>query len=365
MFEKKSVSRKKRAFFVCIASILILFGCGQREDISSSETIKNYNDYEVGMEYSETEIKYKDVTEISDILLKPLVIPLNTEALEIYIYNEEHRRLLSNPHSYYTDGEKLYFLTALGFYSMPIGTDELAPINIEIPEGMDVYNFALDRYGRMHLIIAERDEDEFFIWRLDENYQVDKVIDISAYIETIQMPRWHRWFMVLDDGTYYIQWGMVQDGIIVSSDGELMHTFTLESLGIGWVRQVAVGKDGYIYIVCGSQEDNRKIVKLDTSKCLIEDVNPALYFPGGELFRTMSGGTDTNLLLYSIYSGVWACDTESGILENRVSLTDIGLGLDNDSDLWKLIILPDGRLFVSARSVDGDAVIHKYIPVGK
>ena len=357
--------KKKKAFIAYIASIFILYGCGLREDNLSSETIENYTDNEIGMEYAENEVKDKDFNESPEVLLKPLMIPINTKAEEIHIYNKEHLEILSNTFIYNTDGEKIYFLTALGFYLVPIGTDDVNSINIEIPEGMDVCNFALDRYGRMHLIIAERDKEEFFICRLDENFQVDKTIDISAYVETIQNPRWLRWFMVLHDGTYYIQWSMDQDGIIVSSDGELMHKFTLDSLGIGWVRQVAVGKDGYIYIVCGSKEDNRKIVKLDTNNCLIEDVNPSLYFHGGERFRTMSGGTDTNLLLYSIYSGAWACDTESGILENRVSLTDIGLGLDNDSDLWKLIILPDGRLFVSARSVDGDAVIHKYIPVGK
>jgi hypothetical protein len=269
----------------------------------------------------------------------------------------------------------IYFLANLKFYKMPVGTDELNPVNIEIPEGMDVFDYTFDGYGRMHLFIAEHDKKEYFIWRLDESYQVDKTIEISAYVEETAYYIPH-WFLVLEDGTYYIQWPLEQNGIIVSSEGMLKHKFTLKSLGIGWVLQVAVGKDGHIYIVHRNDDNKPEIVKLDANKGVIDNENPALYFSDNELFYTMSGGTDTNLLLLSVYSGVWACDTESGVMENRVSSADISSGLDNDTDLWHKMILPDGRLFVIGKAAnDGNAgnsasgnskhLILKYIPAGK
>ena len=277
-------------------------------------------------------------------LLIPLEIPVNTKAEEIHYYREDYVELLPEAPHCISDGKNIYLLSSPDFYIMPVGTDEIKLNNIDLPEGMEICHYTSDSYGRIHLLIAARDNEEYFIWRLDGNYQVDKKIEISTYIETIQMPRWPRWFLVLDDGTYYIQWALEQDGIIVSGDGILRHRFTLDSLGIGQVRQVAVGKDDHIYIVHGNRIERRVIGKLDVDSCIIENENPNLYFPANEIFIAMSAGTDTNLLLLSMYSGIWAYDTESGIMENRVSISDVRSGLDIESEFWINLFLPDGRL---------------------
>ncbi|MDR2547543.1 MAG: hypothetical protein LBC96_08615 [Lachnospiraceae bacterium] len=215
------------------------------------------------------------------------------------------------------------------------------------------FNFTFDSYGKMHLLIANRIQEEYFIWRLDEKYKVDRVIDISAYTDAIQNPAWGvRWFLVFEDDTYYVQWGWEQDGIIISSEGVLEHKFTRESLGVGWVRQVAVGMDGHIYITHAHDDEKVEIGKLNIESGLVINENPDLYFPSGELFHTMSGGTDTNLLLFSIYSGIWAYDTEGEIMENRMSLTDVRMGMDKDSDFWS-------KLFFTRWTTIFDRASHK------
>ena len=84
----------------------------------------------------------------------------------------------------------------------------------------------------------------------------------------------------------------------------------------------------------------------------------------------MAGGTDTNLLLLSPYSGVWAYDKESGI-ENLVPLSEIGFG--SNTEFYPLTFLPDGRLVLLAGMADGNYMddesskdwLLRYIPIGK
>lgn len=303
-------------------------------------------------------------------------IPVNTKSEDIHIYEKDLVELLSSGVRLRTDGKNLFLLNIIpspirnDFYIMPIGTDELYPVDIETPEEMVVAEFAFDVHGRMHLFVGKYDyanEDfEYYIRQLDENYQLNKVIDLSPYVEDNRMPRW---FLILEDGTYYIQWAREQGGIIVSSEGALKHKFTRESLGIGQTRQAAIGKNGYIYIVHSYSDEKQEIARLNVDNCIVENVNPALYFPANEIFTAMSGGTDTNLLISSIYSGVWAFDTESGIMENRLSLTDISSGIHSETDFWNKLFLPDGRLLLIGQSENNTDTqkhyVFKYISAGK
>ena len=78
----------------------------------------------------------------------------------------------------------------------------------------------------------------------------------------------------------------------------------------------------------------------------------------------MMAGTDTNLLLFSPYSGVWACDIEKGIFENRVEIPD--MDYRKDTEYWPLTFLKDGRLLLLGRSVgEASGFLMKYIPAGR
>jgi hypothetical protein len=111
----------------------------------------------------------------------------------------------------------------------------------------------------------------------------------------------------------------------------------------------------------------------------IENINTAIYFQGDENFAALAPGTDTNLLLCSLYSGVWAIaplqqntdfsannrgeqlDTDNGVLENRVPLAEIGIEIGETP----VGFLPDGRLLIIKPQADGGSSLFKYVPAGR
>lgn len=363
----KKVIYKRSVLLFWLSGIFLLSGCGQSGNPLAS-TPDSYVNEE--MEASVTRIEDKaendEIGETSEALPKPLEIPVNTQMLEVSYLNEDGIKPMRALHRCVSDGENIFL--AYGekdIYVMPIGADKHSPMNLENPDGMLVCNVAMDIYGGLHLLMAAENYEEWYIWRLDEDYQIDKVVDISAYFETKQIPLW---FLVNKDGTYYFQWILDRSGLIVDGEGVMMHKTTPETLGISWILEAAVGKDGEIYLLYENEEDKIESGVLKVENGSIEREDATLSFPGNETFSQMSVGTDTNLLLFSPISGVWAYDSEKGILENRVTISDIDFG--KDMEFWPLTFLPDGRLLLAGHripdgSTENDDVLMKYIPAGR
>lgn len=351
---RKPFILKREVYILLLIGIFCLSGCKQ-SDGPSTKTVDNFVDEKFDTHFIEAESTAKD----EETLSKPLEVPVNTTTEDIHYHMEDDIDILRSVHRCRSDGENIYLVYGEpDLYIMPIGAYVHSRANIDNPEEMDVCSVATDVDGRIHLLMADSNGDEWFIWRLDEDYQIDKVIDISAYFETKQMPHW---FLIDKHGTYYFQWLMSRDGIIVDSEGVLKHRFTLETLGTRWTYEAAVGKDGQIYLVYGQWDEKLEIGEFDVESCSIKKGESSLWFSRDETFSEMSGGTDTNLLLFSPYSGVWACDTEKGVLENRVPLSDIGLG--SDTEFCPLTFLSDGRLLL-LEWTEKDYYL-KYIPVGR
>jgi hypothetical protein len=169
-------------------------------------------------------------------------------------------------------------------------------------------------------------------------------------------------------GNYYLQWLFDRHGILVDSEGTLKNRFTLDSLDILWSYEASVGKDGLIYIVYTTEEQKFKIGQFDVESCSIKNEVFVPELSDSVTFSEMSAGTDTNLLLFSPVSGVWAYDNESGVIENRVLISDIDFG--ENTDFWPLTYLADGRLLlvgstiISSESKSKECVL-KYVPVGR
>lgn len=365
---KKQFIFKSKSVIALFIGIFILSSCGKNENVEResntpvTEIPSQHVSEETSTEFSETTFaKDENRTE--------------NKAEDIPYHSEDGIDLLRALHRCVSDGKKIYLTHGEpDLYIMPIGTDEHIPANIDNPEKMTVCNISLDTNGRIHLLVAGQDNETWFIWQLDESSQVDRSIDISSYFETKHIPLW---FLVDKDGTYYLQWAIGRNGIIVDSQGILQHRFTPEFLEIEWIYEAAVGKDGRIYVVYSNSDEKIEIGKLDTKKCFLEKGNPALCFSGNETFSAMSGGTDTNLLLFSPYSGVWAYDGDNGVIENRVPLSE--LGFDSNGEVYPLTFLPDGRLILLCETVidkNGNPVndidkessmdwLLKYIPAGK
>ncbi|MCM1065140.1 MAG: hypothetical protein NC420_11880 [Eubacterium sp.] len=354
----------RRSFLLLVISMFMLSGCGQTTDLpdeaadsSVSQTADVSTVEQSGM--TKEDEKEDEAAEPSESLPAMPEVPVNTQAEDMDYDMSDGIDPANAADRCCSDGEKIYL--AYGrpdLYIMQVGANEHSRMNIDNPEELLVCNVTLDPHGKLHLLMVSRDNEQWMIWRLDQEGQVEEKLDISAYIETKFMPRW---FLVVEDGTYLLQWVLERNGILVDSGGALKHTFTPESLGVSWTYETAVGKDGRIYFAYGEGDDKIRIGEFDMENFVITKEDSSLYFSRDEIFAEMSGGTDTNLLLYSHYSGIWAYDREEGILENRVPLGDIQF--DSSMESCPLAFLPDGRLLLIGRSI-GNCHI-KYIPAGK
>lgn len=383
----KTFAYIKRTLLLLYIGLLVLSGCGRNGDFSSGTAVRG----ETGTEFSETENKMgtesgtetENTTEtesgteaenaagtgegmaagLSQGQPTLLEVPVSSEKEDILFHKVDGIDISWSVHRCQSDGENLYLVYGpageLDLYVMPIGADEHFRANIHNPEGMVISHIAMDLYGGIHLLVAGNDFEEWYIWRLDERKQVEEVIDISDCFETNQTPLW---FLVDKEGNYYFQWVFYRDGVIVDSEGELKHRFTMESLDIGWIYEAAVGKDGSIYVIYRDRGDEKvRIGEFDVENGSIIKEDSPLYLSRDEIFNGMSHGTDTNILLFSRYSGIWAYDQEQGILENRVPLSEMGLARNEET--YPLTFLPDGRFVLLQAGKDGMHI--KYIPAGK
>ena len=363
---------KKYIIIAGVSLILLTFSftaCGNMEH-AEFPTSKEFS-LEADLEPATTEndLSYdtfdsNESDEISESLSR-LEIPVNTQAEDVPYLSEDGIDPMRAIHRCVSDGKNIFLAyNEPDIFVMPIGADKHSPANIENPDGMSVCNVAIDTYGKIHLLMAGQNYEEWYIWCLDEDYQVERGIDISAYFETKQMPMW---FLIDKDGTFYLQWSLNRNGIILDREGVMLHKTTPETLGLGWIYEAAVGKDGQIYLAY-KDDDKLEIGALDVENCSIKKEASSLSFANNETFSAMSAGTDTNLLLYSPNSGVWAYDNENGVHENRVALSDICFG--NDMEYWPLTFVPDGRLLLLGKTINSNVtkpveLLMKYIPAGR
>ncbi|MCM1119131.1 MAG: hypothetical protein NC543_07195 [bacterium] len=372
----KSLIGGRRVLILLLISLLALSGCGHnadlppetdvndlREDIHTNNMETEEQAETEGSEMGETaKTESSETPESSESLPEPIQIPVSTEMEDILYHSVDGIDLGLSLHRCKSDGKNIYLVYGTAgepdLYVMSMGSDEQGQAHIDNPDEMVVCHVAVDIYGRVHLIVAGNDFNEWFIWQLNESYQVEKVIDISSYFEVKQMPNW---FLVDKDGTYYLQWLLSRDGVILDSEGDLIHRIFLKSFATRWTYEAAVGKNGHIYIVYRDGDEGIRIGEFDTESGTIKKEESKLCFSRDELFSEMASGTDTNLLLFSPISGVWAFDDEKDILENRVKLSDVDLS--GGKEFWPLTFLPDGRLFLLEKR--GKDKYLRYIPAGK
>ena len=361
---------KRSIVLFLFSSILPLSGCGQ-SDNQLAVTQDNYvnegtESNLVKAEDKEESGKVDEKGKASGDLDTFNRIPVNTQSVEVSYLSEDDIEPLRAMHRSISDGEQVFLAYGeTDVYTMSLGADTHTPMNLENTEGLTVCNVTTDIYGRVHLLMSTESFEEWYIWCLDEDYQLEKEIDISEYVETKQIPIW---FLIDKDGTYYFQWMLDRNGLLVDADGKLLHETTLESLGIGWIYEVAVRKDGEFYFLYRGEKDTPEFGVLDVEKGSIQKEDSQLLLPANETYSAMYAGTDTNLLLFSPISGIWAYDGEKGILENRVTISDIGF--EKDMEFWPLNFLPDGRLLLLGQRIpDGSTetqdYLMKYIPAGK
>ena len=345
-----------------ISGVFLLVGCGQGDTVFNESTVA-YAEEESKVEWNEPDgMQSDEITKAEEPVAEPIEIPVNDHAEEVCYVSEDGIDPSRAIHRCVSRGEQVLFAyNKPDLYVMSVGEEKHSPADIDNQDAMKVCNVTVDTYGRIHLLMAGSDYGKWYIWRLDEEYQVDKIIDVSECFETKQIPLW---VLIDKDGTYYFQWPRDRSGVIIDSEGKMKHKLTPQSLEVSWIYEAAVGKDGEIYLVFCMEDDKIRIGRLDTENSNIDKNDLSEPLPENDTFSLMTAGTDTNLLLFSPYSGVWACDIEKGILENRVAISD--MDYRRDTEYWPLTFLADGRLLLLGRSADeASGFIMKYIPAGR
>ena len=169
-------------------------------------------------------------------------------------------------------------------------------------------------------------------------------------------------------GNYFFQLPYNRNGVILDSAGNLLYSTSPESLGLSWIYEAGVGRDGNINLVYSTDSGQMEIGVLDTQTGAFQKGDMGLSMQEGETFQAMYAGTDTDLLLYSPYSGIWAYDRTTSVFENRVPLPE--MGFDPGREYFPMTFLKDGRLLLigcplNSGDVDTNGCILRYVPAGK
>jgi len=256
-----------------------------------------------------------------------------------------------------------------GIYRMQIGGESLERLSLDIPEGMDVNQLAVDCYGTLYVqlsISQERkaagEEQKHLIWKLNENYEIEETLDITKEINK-RMPPFV--FLVDGEGRYWLQWGYYSVNIcVLDKEGKALYSFTEESFEVDEITVTGVGDQGEIYLLCNT-EGTAVLASVDTESGKIEMSMEVPLLPD-EIGMAIGKGTDTEILLSGDMSGIWAVDLEKGMSENRNTFSERGVG--DDTSVLARTFLPDGRLFVIESIIENGQVTKYhflYFPAGK
>ncbi len=366
----KQLGNKKRFIFFLFCSILLFSGCGRENNAlmhtQEGDAIRDVDTMDTEKEEKSEENEENKTIETNGNLWQGTEVSVNMQAQVVPYMMEDGIDPLRAVHRCTSNEENIFLAyNETDFYIIPIGADKHSPACIDNPEGMKVCNITVDGYGKIHLLMAGDNYDEWNIWCLNEEYQIQKKIDISSLCDTKYIPIW---FLVDKEGIYYLQWPHDRSSILINSDGIMEHKLTPELLGASWIYEAAVGRDGKIYLVYSNEEEKLIVGELDVNNGSIIEGVGEYSFPKDETFSAMSAGTDTNLLLFSPYSGVWAYDEDKEIFENRVVLSELGFG--DNVEYWPFTFLADGRLWLMGRewkdeTTAEETLIMNYIPAGR
>lgn len=354
------VSRTRNCMVCVLIVVLSLLGCGQ-EVMPIDEGLQGNVKKEIS-EYLSKSVN-RNVCDKEEIPEKHQV---NRQELEITYVSQDGIDPMRAMHRSISVGGNIYltYNEEDGYY-IPIGETGQLPLGLENSKGLHVCNVTADVYGRLSFLMSNEDYNKWYIWQLDEENQVKNEIDISEYCKTKYIPNW---FLVDKDGYYYLQWPMDRTGMVLDNGGVMLHRTSPQSLGVDWIYEAAVGKSGNIYILYGDEIQGKQFGKLELMNASLQMTKSELVLPEDEVITLAGAGTDTELLLFSPYSGIWAYDDENEILENRVPLSEITNG--QNKEYLPLVFLEDGRLVMLAQVDNSDTEKEaefsmRYIPAGK
>lgn len=365
---KKIIKHKKHLVLGLLLSTLLLTGCVKTtndplEVPAKTPSVKQENNPE-----TEKKVPSQSTEETQESQTEPIeesTVSVNTTREEVSYRCEDGIDLNRAEHRCASDGANLYLAYAeTDLYVLVAGESKHQPVGLKNPAELKVCNVTIDTEGKIHLLMATPELDKWYIWQLDDAMQPEKEVNITPFFVRNRIPLW---FMVDKDGYYYLQWIEDRKGLILDTDGALIHETTCAALGVNWIYEATVGKDGSIYLVYNRKGENKKIGTLDTKLGSLRQDGIILKLPETDTFSAMAAGTDTEILLYGPYCGVWSYDSEIRTFEQRIKPEDIGYS--GDMDFRPLGFQADGRFVTVGGAMESNArvkeLLLKYIPAGR
>ena len=249
-----------------------------------------------------------------------------------------------------TDGE--YFLGC-----MQMEEDIFQEFTVEMDEGMRAFNITVDAQGRCHILwmSVEKYEagnqtadrityEKSCITIVDNKGTLEKEIDVTDLFSSGY--RRPFCFVVDREGNYYFE--QESEIIQIKKNGTLGTIIGCD----GSIQGIGLGKSGAVYCTYQREDGERGLGKLEENTFFSYE----LQLPQSDAsYAGIYAGNDSELLLFSKETGVFACDGE--YIENRVSEAELPI---KGADITGYGMLSDGRICILEQT--DECTVFYYIP---
>lgn len=349
--------KDKLRLLITLLILGCLTGCGGQKAAE--------NDWEAITQSEEMEAD--EETEMTKEPEAPKKPPVSAEALEIKYRGPA-------PFDYVTASYDTVYLLSRDngdgsfLMKMKTGADTAEKMPVTLPDGMEFLHFATDKEGKLYCMVADKDSAaRCQIWKIDKDGTVEEKIDIS---EHMGKDSWKPWAMAVSGNhDIYLRVGGLNGilAMVFDQEGNLLSQISDEGK-YQLIDAMGRGKDGKIYAMLMTPGDKQLIAELDGGKGTIGKVYENVLQEGAGMYACIGEGTDTDLLIYGLGTGIFAYNIGEEAASLRVPASKFSF-----DDSGKSLVLADGRLLIIQRGIamkedrpvsTVEGTIFHYIPAG-
>lgn len=311
--------KKIQVIFIAVISLCLCACTTVKADKDTANLNSNYNSKDIVEKEEPIETEFVSADNKNKQAAAAAEMEISNKAVTIPYHGDElYIRSIVN-------AEDIIYLSGLEpdsgnyvIHKMKIedGTSEKLPI--DIPEKMIIQGINTDKDGNLHIFFTNTDRSlkRCEMWVSDKEGNIIRTIDMkkafteqgAALIE----------FVIDGEGRYYISGTRVQDpsksGIIVlDAEGNLLGLVDSPNSNLWGLQSIARGKDGKVYAVNFSNNQEMAVMSIDPEALCIKDFYEGVLPSGSGRFLRVRAGIDADLYLYGA-AGIYSYDLgdESG-----------------------------------------------------
>lgn len=298
--------------------------------------------------------------EVEEISLSDTFVELSDKDLTVFYKGEDFVK------SVFTAGATMLYVCGInpnGNYFlgyMQKEEDILHEFDVDIDEGMRVFNMAIDKQNCCHILWMSVEKyvlngqsfdrityEKSYITIIDSEGKLIKEIDVSEIFSSEQGRPFC--FIVDEEGNYYFE--NDKNLVQILSSGTQGQVTTCK----GKIEGIGMGRSGDIYCIYQKESGERELARREESSIIPCDAE----IPKADaIYAGIYAGTDSELLLFNKDSGIFIYDGKE--VEVRVPGTELPV---SGSRINGYGILSDGRLCIMTQE-EGNTIFY-YIPSGK